>query len=323
MNATRTTYLAARRANNEQRVVCIGGGTGMPLVLRTLKNHPVHLSAIVAMSDDGGSTGILRDEYGVAATGDVRRALVALSEPEGILKELFNYRFGAGGLEGHSFGNLFLTTLEKITGSFAQAVEEAGKILKIKGEVIPVTLDNTRLFAELENGQVIKGETNIDIPKHDGSLRIKKIWLDPEARMNPKAGEAILAADLVIIGPGDIYSSLIPNLLVNGMSEAIKRSKATKLYICNLMTKRGETHDFKAEDFVSEIEKYTPLDFALFNTKKPSEEILKKYKKAKSEFVEPPAFSPKVILADLLAEDGFIRHDSGKKLADVILSLRS
>ena len=323
MNATRTTYLAARLTNNEQRVVCIGGGTGMPLVLRTLKNHPVHLSAIVAMSDDGGSTGILRDEYGVAATGDVRRALVALSEPEGILKELFNYRFGAGGLEGHSFGNLFLTTLEKITGSFAQAVEEAGKILKIKGEVIPVTLDNTRLFAELENGQVIKGETNIDIPKHDGSLRIKKIWLDPEARMNPKAGEAILAADLVIIGPGDIYSSLIPNLLVNGMSEAIKRSKATKLYICNLMTKRGETHDFKAEDFVSEIEKYTPLDFALFNTKKPSEEILKKYKKAKSEFVEPPAFSPKVILADLLAEDGFIRHDSGKKLADVILSLRS
>src|SRR3989344_2173168 len=306
-----------------KNIVCIGGGTGMPLVLRTLKNHPVHLSAIVAMSDDGGSTGILRDEYGVAATGDVRRALVALSEPEGILKELFNYRFGKGGLEGHSFGNLFLTTLEKITGSFAQAVEEAGKILKIKGEVIPVTLDNTRLFAELENGQVIKGETNIDIPKHDGSLRIKKIWLDPEARMNPKAGEAILAADLVIIGPGDIYSSLIPNLLVNGMSEAIKRSKATKLYICNLMTKRGETHDFKAEDFVSEIEKYTPLDFALFNIKKPGEEILKKYKKAKSEFVEPPAFSPKVILADLLAEDGFIRHDSGKKLADVILSLRS
>src|SRR3989338_8374742 len=267
MNATRTTYLAARLTNNEQRVVCIGGGTGMPLVLRTLKNHPVHLSAIVAMSDDGGSTGILRDEYGVAATGDVRRALVALSEPEGILKELFNYRFGKGGLEGHSFGNLFLTTLEKITGSFAQAVEEAAKILKIKGEVIPVTLDNTRLFAELENGQVLKCETNIDIPKHDGSLRIKKIWLDPKARVNPKAEDAIGVADLIIIGPGDLYSSLIPNLLVDGMAEAIRKSPAKKVYVANLMTKFGETHIFKAEDFIKEIEKYIAIDFALFNKK--------------------------------------------------------
>ena len=304
-----------------KNIVCIGGGTGMPLVLRTLKNHPVKLSAIVAMTDDGGSTGVLRDEYGVAATGDIRRALVALSEPEGILKELFNYRFENGKLGGHSFGNLFLATLEKITGSFAQAVEEAGKILKIKGEVIPVTLDNSRLFAELENGEIIKGETNIDIPKHDGSLRIKEIWLDPKARVNPKAEDAIGVADLIIIGPGDLYSSLIPNLLVDGMAEAIRKSPAKKVYVANLMTKFGETHIFKAEDFIKEIEKYIAIDFALFNTKKPNQDILYKYQKEKSEFVEPPEANKKFICADLLADGDLIRHDSGEKLAHVLLAL--
>lgn len=306
----------------------IGGGTGTFTVLSALKKHHVYLSAIVSMADDGGSTGILRDQYGVLPPGDVRRALVALSEDSGTLRKLFNFRFKNGDLAGHSFGNLFLSALEKIKGNFAEAVEEASKILNVKGSVIPVTLNGVRLCARLEDGTIIKGETNIDIPGNRSLSPIDKMWLSPEAQINPSARKAIANADVIVMGPGDLYTSIIPNLLVRGMPEAISASKAKKAYICNLMTKFGETQNFISDDFVREIEHYLEdgiLDVVILNKKKPLKRILEQYKQDKSEFVEISQASsiknhPHFILADLIDRGTLVRHDP-KKLAVALLSL--
>ena len=312
----------------ECKVVTIGGGTGTFVVLSGLKNYPVKISAIVSMADDGGSTGILREEFGMLPPGDIRRALVALSQQTPLLAKLFSYRFFRGSFKGHSFGNLLLTVLTKLKGGFEKAVEEAGKILHIKGEVIPVTLDNAKLYAQLEDGEVIKGETNIDIPKHNGKLRIEKVWLKPLCRANPKAISAIKIADLIILGPGDLYTSTIPNLLVKGMPEAIRKSRAKRIFVCNLMTKFGETTGFMAEDFVSALESYlgkNVLNYVLLNNRKPSSLRLKKYAKEKAELVrykkeDFQGKNYKVIEGDFLREKGFIRHSS-QKLAKILTKL--
>lgn len=317
--------------SKDKRIVVIGGGTGTYNVLSALKNRPVFLSAIVSMADDGGSSGVLREEFGILPTGDVRRALVALSRhPDELLAKLFNYRFKEGGLDGHNFGNLIITALERICGGFEKAILEASRLLAVeKGEVVPVTLSNVRLFAELEDGAVIQGETNIDIPKHDGELAIKKIWLEPEAKANSGAFKAIRQAELIVIGPGDLYTSVIPNLLVKGISDAIAESKAKKVFVCNLMTKYGETHGFVAGDFVSALENYLGegvLDAVILNDQKPPEEILKRYRKERAFFVDPFFVNPpglkkiKVVKTNLVRKGEFARHDHGK-LADVILKL--
>lgn len=311
-----------------KHVVVIGGGTGTFTVLSALKKFPVHLTAVVSMADDGGSTGMLRDQYGVLPPGDIRRALVALSDSEGILRELFNYRFKEGGLHDHNFGNLFLAALEKITGDFTLALREASELLNINGEVVPVTLDDIRLYAELEDGKILRGETQIDIPKSSVRMPIKKIWLQPEAKMNPSVKRVLHHADLIILGPGDLYTSVVPNLLVKGVSEAIKASKAKKVYVSNLMTKFGETHGFSGKDFIGKIEQYLGkniLDYVIFNSKKPPTAVLKKYKKEQAELVTAEGLNlkskkPKYILADLLDSGNLIRH-SQAKLAKVILSL--
>ena len=293
----------------------------MPNVLKALKPHDVFLSAIVTMADNGGSAGLLREHYGTLPNGDVRRALAALA-PESALAKLMTYRFKGGPLDMQSAGSIFLTSLEQVTGSFEGAVVAASELLDITGDVLPVTLDNVQLRARLRDGSEIFGETNIDIPRHDASVPIEKIWLEPTARINPPVATAIAKADLIIIGPGDVYTSLIPNLLVAGVPEAIKKSKAKKVFLCNLMTKYGETHGFKAEDFVRAIAVYVPIDAAVFNSKKPSEAILKKYKKEKAEFIAPPKkVSDTFLLADVLAEGDIVRHDSGNKLANVILGI--
>ncbi|MBI2637409.1 MAG: YvcK family protein, partial [Candidatus Sungbacteria bacterium] len=189
-------------ANKTKKVVVIGGGTGVFTVLSGLRAYPIELSAIVSMADDGGSSGVLREEFGILPPGDVRRVLVALSHTEDrLVSDLFNYRFQQGNLKGHTFGNIMLTALERLTGSFEDAVYEAGRLLNIRGSVLPVTLSNVRLGALLENGKKIFGEKNIDIPKHDPKLKIKKIFLTPRAKANARAVEKILAADCVIIGP--------------------------------------------------------------------------------------------------------------------------
>lgn len=319
----------SRKTKNKNKIVVIGGGTGTFVVLSALRDYPVQLSAVISMADNGGSTGRLRDQYGVLPPGDVRRALVALSDTSQTLRNLFNYRFSSGDLRGHNFGNIFLSALEKTTGNFSDAIKVASKILNIKGDVIPVTLDNTMLHARLYNGTVVKGETNIDIPKHDPTVPIKKVWLKPAAKINPEARKAILSADMIVIGPGDLFSSIIPNLLVSGVTAAIKKSKAKKIYVCNLMTKFGETHGFKAQDFVNTIEKYLGvgiLDFALFNNKKPAAAVLKKYLAESSYFIDVLGLhkkraKPKLIFADLLDLGPFIRHNPRKKLAKTLISL--
>lgn len=291
-----------------KNIVCIGGGNGTPRVLRALVSHDVHLTAVITMADSGGSAGFLRKHYGTLPTGDVRRALVALSTTHSPLLNLMTYRFKGGPLDEQSTGSIFLTTLESVTGSFEQAIETAGELLKIKGEVLPVTLDNVQLCAELEDGTQIFGETNIDIPKHDANLKIKKIWLEPEAHINPRVASAIAKADMIIIGPGDLYSSLIPNLLVAGVPEAIKASKAKKVFIANLKTKQGETQNFTAEDFVQEIEKYIPVDTSVFNNnlRSPS-------------FLHMPETGKGIVCADVL-DDQTDQHDAGEKLAGVLLA---
>ena len=306
--------------------VVIGGGTGTFMQLCGLKEHHVDLSVIVSMADDGGSTGDLRDQYGVLPPGDVRRALVALSQASTELRELFNYRFSSGDFAGHSFGNLFLSVLEKIKGDFGSAVLEASRILSVRGKVIPVTLNNVRLHARLMDGSIIRGETNIDIPRGKRRSPIAKVWLSPRAAIYDAAEQALRTADVIVIGPGDLFTSLIPNLLVDGMPEAIRRSRAKKVYVCNLMTKFGETHDFTAMDFVQNIERYlgkNVLDAIIFNTKKPSIKVLQHYKKEQSEFVDCSTLvsrgaKPRHILEDVLDRGELVRHDP-KKLARILL----
>ncbi|MGC9599409.1 MAG: gluconeogenesis factor YvcK family protein [Minisyncoccia bacterium] len=312
-----------------KNIVTIGGGTGSFNVLGALKGYPVHLTAVVTMSDDGKSTGLLRDQYGVLPPGDVRRALVALSESSAVMRDLFNYRFENGGLGGYSFGSLFIATLEKVTGNFSEALKEASSILKIRGEVAPVTLDNIRLCARLRDGEVIRGEKNIDIPHVPHRPPIEKVWLEPAAHMNPNLRRIFKNADMIVIGPGDLYTSIIPNLLVRGVREEIKKSKAKKVFLCNLMTKRGETDNFTAEDFLNTIEKYlgkNVLDFAIFNKKRPLGRLLKKYEGEGARLVDPPRApmrnrKPKYLVADVLDTSPFIRHGSPQKLGKLLFSL--
>ncbi|MEI7425077.1 MAG: gluconeogenesis factor YvcK family protein [Candidatus Staskawiczbacteria bacterium] len=262
-----------------QKIVTIGGGSGSFMVLSGLKKYPVDLSAVVTMSDDGGSTGVLRDELGVLPPGDVRQCLVALSNSSQTLRQLFSYRYGEGQLGGHSFGNIFLSTLEKITGSFPLAIKEAGRILRIKGYVLPVTLESTRLVAVLKDGKEIAGEKNICLYK-GGFQNLKKLYLKPKAELNPEILQAIEQADKIIINPGDLYASLIPNFLVEGLSKAIAKSKAKVICVANLMTKHGQTDNFVLKDYILALEKYLGkkvIEYVIFNTELPDEELLKKY----------------------------------------------
>jgi len=305
-------------AEKNKRVVVMGGGTGVFTVLSGLKRYPLDLAAIVSMADDGGSTGRLREEFGILPPGDVRRALVALSTTDKHLSDLFNFRFDEGVLKGHNFGNLFITALERMEGDFQKAVNLAGKLLGAQGKVIPVTLDNVKLIARMENGEMVYGETNIDIPKHNGLLQIKEIFLKPSAKINPYAIDVLKSADVIIIGPGDLFTSIIPNLLVKGVKEAISSSRAKKIYIVNLMTKFGETNKFKASDFLRVIEKYLGkniIDDAILNVERPSSGRLKKYAQEYAELVKPDIKSSKnlkVIKAKLLRDKGFLRHDPDK-----------
>lgn len=314
-----------------KNVVVIGGGTGVFTVLTGLKKYPYNLSAVVSMSDDGGSTGILREEFGTLPPGDIRRALVALSKTDNkIVSELFNYRFkGNGTLSGHSLGNLLITALEKITGSFDQAVKEAVKILNVQGQVIPVTLKPTSLYAELSDGRIIKGETNIDIPKHDGSISINRVFLKPQVSANPEAVKAIIDADVVILGPGDLYTSILPNLITTDIVKAINKTKAKVVYVVNIMTKFGETYNFSASDFLRVIQNHlgdTVIDYCVINTGKPTGEILERYAKDKE---EPVMFDEasvgktkiKVVSGDYIRNGKYIRHNPqklAKALAEII-----
>jgi uncharacterized cofD-like protein len=259
-----------------KKIVVIGGGTGTFTVLSGLKKYPVDLSAVVSMADDGGSTGILRDELGVLPPGDIRQCLVALSQSDLLMRKLMNYRFSSGSLKGHTFGNILLSTLQKITKNFDEAIEKLSEILRLHGQVIPATHNKVKLVAFLANGTLLRGQSLINKSNLE---KLKKITLEPRATANPKALRAICESDIIIIGPGDLYSSLIPNFLISGISRAIVRSPAKKVYICNLMNRAGQTDHFTVYDYAKKIEEYLggKLDYIIYNNEHPPEKLLKKY----------------------------------------------
>jgi uncharacterized cofD-like protein len=315
-----------------KKIVVIGGGTGNFSVLRGLKNYDVELSAIVSMADDGGSTGILRDELGVLPPGDVRQCLVALSNSSHMMRSLMNYRFEQGGLEGHSFGNLLLSALEKVTGSFEKAVEEMGKILFIRGKVIPVTTHQVRLKMLLNNRRLLEGEKEVYLSQ-EIDQGYKSIYLEPFPKANPHAIDEIMNSDMIVVGPGGLHTSLIPNLLVEGVSEALRNSQAKKAFVVNLMNRKGQTTGFKVTDYLKEINHFIGediFDFILVNSQKPSEELIKVYAE-EGELVENDLTEDRAISTSLLGEPketpkkdllkrNLIRHDP-KKLAQELMKI--
>lgn len=311
------------------KVVRIGGGSSGYTLLHALKKYPIELTAIVNMFDSGGSSGVLRDEYGILPPGDIRRALAALAggEKGEMLRALFNFRFEEGGsVNGHSFGNLFLTALSSIYGSDIAGIEKAAELLDLEGRVLPVSLTHSHIHAELETGERIIGETNIDIPKHDGNLRIEKVSLEPTAELFPAADHAIREADLIILGPGDLYTSIIPNLLTRGMSEALKATRGKIVVVVNLMTKWGETHAFAASDMARELLEYSGLskfDAAVCNTAALPAHLVVAYEaehKYPMRYDEAlHQYADRVITGDFFSTADIARHDP-EKLSTVLMA---
>jgi uncharacterized cofD-like protein len=267
-------------AKSEIKIAVIGGGTGSFTMLSALKGYTSQIAAIVSMADDGGSTGVLRDELGTLPPGDVRQCLVALSDSPKV-RDLFDYRFDEGTFKGHSFGNLLLTALEKVTGDFSEAVETASEILRVNGVVIPATLDNVRLKMEwAETSLILHGERVIDAEffKHDP--RKAELSLTPSATANPTAITAIEQADIVVIAPGDLYTSLGPLLVIDGIGEALAKTGALKLYVSNLVSKKGQTDHFTVSDHAAEIERFAGspfLDCVIYNNEVPSADVAARY----------------------------------------------
>jgi uncharacterized cofD-like protein len=325
-----------------KKIVTIGGGTGSFMLLSGLKKFPVSIAAIVSMVDDGGSTGVLRDELGVLPPGDVRQCLVALSDSPRMMRELMSYRFGGGKLKGHSFGNLLLSALEKMSGDFLKAVDLASRILNVKGEVVPVTSEDTDLFIRLKSGKVLKGEHEVNINHKIEKSGIAKYYLQPKAKANPKALKKIKEADLIVIGPGNHYCSVLPNFAVEGIGAEIAASKAKIIYNCNLVNKRGHTENFSLDDYVDSVNQMLGkkrIDFVAYNIQKPSKKLIENYRKKGENLVAFDKFarkkrSYKIVQADLLSSKipvyskndaissvrSFIRHDSDK-LARVVMAI--
>ena len=311
-----------------KKVVTIGGGTGQYTLLRGLKNYDVNLSAVVSMFDNGGNTGKLRVEFGVLPTGDLRNCILALCdeiELKDIMK-LFEYRFPKtnGVLSDYSLGNMILTALNEIEGDIAKGVKTCLNILGIKGQIFPVTLDNTHLFGETFDGRKLSGQVEVSYPHPDE--KISKVWVEPESYIYSRTADAIRDADLIVLCPGDLYGSLIPNFLVKGFREVVKESKAKIVCVSNLVTKQGN-YEFKASDFVEEIEKYLgkKIDYVICNTKKPQKNVVDKYREEHSHFVELDINGERVIKDELLEEifSGgkiVVRHNP-EKTARLIMSL--
>ncbi len=325
-------------------IVILGGGTGSYVVASGLNNMPVKISMLLTMVDDGGSNQTLRDEFGLLPTSGIRQSIVALSENQTILRELFTYRFHQGGkhLKGMTFGNLFMAAMADIMGSQKKGIEETCRLLQVKGDIIPVSYDDVRLVATYEDGSQVVGEHHIDEPSHDGKLRITNLETKPAAKLSPEAKQALLTADLIILGPGDFYTNTIANLIIDGLVETLKKSKAKILFISNLMTKYGETYNFTAKDFFKDLIKYLPLesiDYVLINNNTDFPKgVLPLYKEEESipvkDDLKPSDLNNhvKLVRADVLSrfipnktkgddlKRSMIRHDPDR-LANVIMKL--
>ncbi|MBM7666626.1 putative cofD-like protein [Solibacillus kalamii] len=299
------------------RIVVIGGGTGLSTILRGLKQHPFDITAIVTVADDGGSSGRLRDDYDIPPPGDVRNVIAALSDVEPLVEQMFQYRFSqSNDLGGHSLGNLMLTALTEITGDFNHAIAEMSKVLNVHGKVIPAANKKVTLHAELSDGSDIIGESKIP----SGHAPIKRVYLEPSnLKPLPAAVHAIERADFILIGPGSLYTSIIPNLLVKGIGQAVIRAKGEKIYIANLMTQQGETRSFTASQHIEAIHEHVGeafIESVLINEKELPPSIYENYRE---ENAEPVKFDierlqemginiiPKEIA---LIENGTVRHDA-------------
>lgn len=332
---------AQRNPEQSRRIVCFGGGNALPkAVLEVLKNYPLKITSVSSMFDSGGSSGQLRKEFNVLPPGDIRRHILALSEAPNWKKKLWEWRFNSFGdvgvqpqpsqdrHQGHNFGNVFLAGLEYILRDYRKVLEIADDFMEVKHQVLPVTIDKAQLAAKLENGEIIEGEDEIDVPKrHNPKLKIKKLFLKPTAKIFPETKKAILKADLITLGPGDLYSSIIVCLLPEGVKETLKKSKAKKIFICPAMTKLGETNNFSVLDFAQEVEKYLgfALDYVIYNTEIPAQRRIKEYKKEEPELlnlvkVNENLPKSKFIGKNLLVKSGPIIYDS-KKVVKVILNL--
>jgi uncharacterized cofD-like protein len=316
-----------RRLSRGTKIVAIGGGTGLSTLLRGLKQLSTNLTAVVTVADDGGSSGRLRREIGVLPPGDIRNCLIGLADEEKLLTELFQYRFTAGELSGHSFGNLFLTAMSEITGDLERAVLASSKVLAIRGDVLPATLSDVQLWAELEDGRRIEGESNIT----EACGKIKRFGCTPpNPPALPRALDAIREAEYIIIGPGSLYTSVIPNLLVPEIADAIAQRRAPSVYVCNVMTQPGETDEYTVADHIRAIDRACGnrrlFDAVLVQRRLPSDRALRRYNDegAQPVYLDSDAvlqLGRRVIRADVIDEDpqtGYIRHDP-ERLARILV----
>lgn len=308
------------------RIVTVGGGTGLSVLLHGLKEYSNNITAIVTVADDGGSSGRIREEFGILPPGDIRNCLVALADAEPLMRNLFQFRFDKGSaLEGHSFGNLFITAMTNLTGDFEKAIKESSKILAIRGRVIPATLEKVKLVAEFEDGSHIEGEAKIP----DKKVPIRNVFLRPgDSQPTHDAIQAIMEAEIIVMGPGSLYTSVIPNLLVKGIADAITKVRVPKVYICNVMTQSGETDGYTAYDHIKALIAHTNKDVlntCIVNVAMAPKGLLGKYEKEKSFPVIADTEKIKqlgcaVMEEDVLSLTDFVRHDPDK-LSKIIIGI--
>jgi uncharacterized cofD-like protein len=311
----------------QPRVVIIGGGTGLPVLLRGLKQYPLDITAIVTVADDGGSSGRIREDLDIPPPGDIRNVLAALSDVEPLVEEMFQHRFRTSNeLSGHSLGNLILAAMTSITGNFVHAIQEMSKVLNVRGKVLPAANQNVVLHAEMEDGTVVSGESKIPF----SGKRIHRVFLSPDdIKPLPETILAIRQADLIVIGPGSLYTSILPNLLVPKLGQEVCKAQGKKVYICNLMTQAGETHDFTASDHVQAIYDHMDdgaIDTILVNKENIPEDVQLRYHE---ELAKPVIYDIgrleelglEVIQEEIVCDDDdVIRHDA-KKVAEILFKL--
>ncbi len=312
------------------KIVTIGGGTGLSAMLRGLKTYSSNLTAIVTVADDGGGSGVLRQDLGMLPPGDIRNCIMALANTEPIMESLLQYRFKEGMLKGQSFGNLFLAAMDGISSNFEEAVRRMSDVLAVTGRVLPVTLEDARLFAELDDGYLVSGESNIG--KHYGFHpgRIQRVYMEPaNAKPLQDVLDAIAEADIIVLGPGSLYTSIIPNLLVDGVCEALRASSAPKIYVCNIMTQPGETEGYSLYDHLKAIEGHSCkgiIDYCLVNTAAIPPAIAQKYRDDGAQAVvldidRTVKSGIKVIGADFVGiKNNYVRHDP-TKLAEAVMGV--
>jgi uncharacterized cofD-like protein len=322
-----------RQLAHGARIVVIGGGTGLSTLLRGLKEYTSNITAVVTVTDDGGSSGRLQREFNMLPPGDIRNCLVALADAEPLMQELFQYRFKANGKEpnangdtglmGHSFGNLLIAAMLHITGDFEEAIRQTSRVLAIRGRVLPSTTHQVGLQAELDDGTIVHGESSITA--HGG--RVKRVMLtDPEAPPLDEALDAIRTADAIVIGPGSVYTSVVPNFLVKGVAEAVAESPAVKIYVCNVMTQRGETTDFTASDHVAAVFEQAGVpvfDYVLVNVREPNEALRERYAGAGSQWVAPDVEKIRLlglrpITGDFISQSSVVRHDPDRLAEEIV-----